>query len=353
MSPFFTVDQYIIATDIATNQTGKLLYSSARVSRSYYGNNSKVSTLSYSHLYSFSTLNIKHIVDNQDGFRQFQPIKIDLVVIKGYTSQDRDEMTVAIGNRLRLLYGDERWVYASSVHVSGKAGFVPRSHCRLMRQSYNTLRASGWLHSPSTQFQSDFCFNTALPLPSFLSDNPHLPQSKKKGEICSLLGNYTVPGTQQMVRKGCNVKLVYSEMEGHYYFVATISGLRFWVPAAFLTVARRGSILPTYLRRSSEDLRIGTARLRPKSHTISGQEYRGKKVSFALQNQMAIIHSARSSLCQSNPELSQEPQYSTIGSSNLSQTENDSTPTPQAYPNFFYFDDNSPSDQLCCKFFCF
>ena len=258
-------------------------------------------------------------------------------------------MTVTVGNKLRLLYGDERWIYGSS--LTGQTGFIPRSHCRLTRQSSSTLQKSGWLYSTNIQFQSDYKFNSSLPPPISLLENPNLPQPRKKGEICSLLGNYTVPGTQQLVRKGCNVKVIYSELESHYFYVATISGLRFWIPAKFLTVAGKSFEIPKYLRRSSEDLRINTARLRPKPHTISGQEYRGKKVSFALQNQMTIISSARSSLCQSNPELSQEPQYSTIGQS-VTNGGSSETPT-NTVPSFFYFDDNSPADHNCCKLFCF
>ena len=345
------IDEYIIATDVATGQTGKVLYSSARLSRSYYGNNSKISSLSYSSLFSLSTLNIKSIIDTQDSFRQFQPIKIDLIVIKDYTSQDRDEMTVTIGNKLRLLYGDERWIYGSSL-TGQSAGFIPRSHCRLTRQCCSILQKSGWIYSNTIQFQSDYIFNSSLPPPLSLVENPNLPQPRKKGDICSLLGNYSMPGTQQLVRKGCNVKIIYSELESHYFYVATISGLRFWVPAKFLTVAGKSFEIPKYLRRSSEDLRISTARLRPKPHTISGQEYKGKKVSFALQNQMTIIASARSSLCQSNPELSQEPEYSSIGQSQLA--DNGSTENPNSLlPTFFYFDDNSPADHNCCKLFCF
>lgn len=322
----------------------------------------KTIQLSYSHLYSLSTLNVNEVIDTQDGFREVNPINIDMVVIKGYTAQAKDEITVSIGDHIRLLYGDGTWVYGSTGQT-GKAGFLPRTHCRLTRHSYNTLYWSHWL-LPQTQFQADFKFNMSQSPPDALLGNPHFPHSSAKGEVRTLLRNYVVPGSQYIVRRGSSVRTQYYEEGGFFRFVATITGTSFWIPTSFTVAPPPFPILPVTVR---QDLctSLGYDRVvrpRPRAHTISGGQECGvmyrKKVSFAVGSQLAVIQSARSSLCQSNPELSltdeeADPHYSTIPRS----TAHPPPPPPRRSQSN---EDLSPSaasmlssNSLCCHFLCF
>lgn len=332
-----------IGNDVAVNVSGRIPYDSIRVSKSYYGDNSKTFQLTYCQLYSLSTLNVHIITDTQDEFRQISRVEIDLIVIKRYNSRSKDELTVGVGDAVRLLYCDDSWVYCSTGRTSG---FIPRSHCRLTRHCWNVLKLSGWCMS-KYQFQADFKFNANLAPPEILLENPHLPLSAAKDEIRTLLRNYVVPGSQYIVRRGASVKTRYYEQGGFFRFVATITGTSFWVPSAFTVAPPTLPILPITMTTRG-------CKLRPHAHTISGSQGEGvayrKKVSFAKGSQLAIIQSVRSSLCQSNPELSltdNEPQYATITTPIPSTIRSQST---EHIP--FYFNCNSPTN-TCCSFLCF
>ena len=342
-----------------------------RISLAYYGKKSKSFQLAHTHLYSISTVNVQEIVDTSDGFREFNTLRVDLVVIRGYTAHEKDEMSVSIGENVRVLYSDNNWVYGT-IGNTGRIGFIPRSNCRLTRQSYRTLNTCGWLHNRHP-FQSDFIFNMSLAPPRFLLDNPRLitgSNLKSIGQIRMITRNYIVPGTQYIIKRGASVKTVYSE-GNMFRYVATISGNSFWIPSAYTIASPAVPVLPFDLTVTRDNLNTTNVQQPTNTHPHTQQavtlrrsraqtlgaydtaKLPKKKVSFAEQTQMAIINSVRSSLCQSNPELSLLD--------NVDTSENDPTyaviPARRVKSNENFFDlmlsDNSPTTSFCGKFFCF
>ena len=343
----------------SAGESGRVPYSLCRISTAFYGAKSKPVLLAHSQLYILSTIWIQeHINGNRSTS---QPIHIDLVIIKGYIAKYRDEMSVRIGEHICMLYCDKTWVYGST-GTTGKTGFIPRSHCRLTRWSNQQLHYSKWLH-PRLPFQADFVFNLTLPPPSYLLENPHIPKSIN-GQIRMVTRNYTVPGTQYVIKRGINVKTKYCEGT-QFRYVATITGTSFWIPSSFTIPSPAIPVLPLLLRRSMENLSTnvtspGIPKPRQRAYTISGGEPERltpkKKVSFASDKDN-IIHSARSSICQSNPELSlldevncpsvnsrKEPTYSTIPTARRANSN-------ENFPLFLLLND-SPTT-LCGRFFCF
>jgi hypothetical protein len=112
--------------------TGLLPYTACRVSIAHYGKSSKLTQLTHSYHYSMSTANIVEVTDYSDGFRQIGLLGIYVVVIRGCEGREKDEMSVSVGDNVRLLYCDHQWLYGAV--RDGMVGFIPRSHCRLTRR---------------------------------------------------------------------------------------------------------------------------------------------------------------------------------------------------------------------------
>lgn len=308
-----------------------------------------------------STVNVQQVVDTSDGFREFNPIRVDFVVIRSYVPLEKDEMMVRVGEHIRALYCDKSWIYGSLGNE--RAGFIPRGNCRLTRGSHRALQMSGWL-LPKHPFQSDFIFNSSLPPPEFLLENERLPKAGS-GQIRMITRNYVIPGTQYIAKRGVNVKTIYSE-GNMFRFVANIAGYSFWVPSAFTVLSPAVQVLPFQVphpNNESTESPVATDKgeegvklRRPRAHTIGAydvEKHPKKKVSFAAKNEMAIINSVRSSLCQSNPELSvldtvdcseKDPMYDVIPARRVKSNEN--------MFNMILMDE-SPTSFCGGKFFCF
>ena len=279
---------------------GKVPYSFCRVSKGFYGVGSKTSDLASQKLYSISTLSIESHPPDRSS-----PIPIDMIAIKRHTARDqqRDELSVEMGDKVRLLYCDQDWIYGSL--KTGRSGFIPRKCCRLGIKSERTLVSSGWSVC-SSLFQSDFIFSLHKPPPRQLF-NLVPPSIRKGGDIVMLMRNYIPPGTQALIRKGMCVKIIYREDQFNY--VATISGSAFWIPAPYTVPAPKTPAPPTSvcgLNRSFKGLCSPLSpvpKFRSRANTVSSYEpEKGspkKKVSFATENHLVFRQSMGS-----NPELS-------------------------------------------------
>ena len=152
-----------------------------------------------------------------------------------------DEMSVSVGDNVRLLYCDHQWLYGAV--RDGMAGFIPWSHCRLTRQSQWALSIAGWV-TPMHQFQANFLFNMAFPPPRFLMDNDRFP-STGEGEVLTVAGNYIIPGTQYVIKRGINVRTIYHE-SNLFHYVGTITGATFWIPSTFTIKPSRNEHVLTF-----------------------------------------------------------------------------------------------------------
>ena len=295
----------------STGQIGKIPYSSCRASKAYYGGNSKVIKYASMKLYGISTL----CIEPSTGNHVASPLlTINMIIIKSYSSTQKEELTVKVGEQLSVLFSDENWVFGRL--KDGKSGFIPRDNCRLSRKSVNILSLSGWL-IPSLSFQSDFVFNLQAPPPNYLLMHYLFP-NKEMGSIVMVTQTYTPPGTQAMIRKGVCVKTIYKEE--HFKYVATISGSAFWIPAPFTYPAPRIPSLPVNLTKPRLATPIvptplyssPTLRDRSATTSISGISETKKKVSFAASVVKTVIRESMGS----NPELN------TLFSSSWEQSNN-------------------------------
>lgn len=278
---------------------GRLPYSFCRISKSYYGSNSKVIKYSSLNMYCNSTSCIELC-----GHAPSTGIPITMVAVKQYDAIQKDEVSVKVGEQVVVLYSDNQWVFARRFH--GNSGFIPRECCRLTRRSTQLLTYTKWL-IPSLMFQSDFVFSLQEAPPKYLIMHPLFP-GKGAGTIVMLTRNYTPPGTQVVIRKGVCVKVIYTE--DYFVYVATITGSSFWVPLPLIGPAPKSPQLPMML--PSVVLRSQT--LSPKRSGVpeyASIKFRNstedsekstpskKKVSFAVKNRMMYRNSMGS-----NPELS-------------------------------------------------
>ena len=271
-----------IIVENALGNVGKVLYSSCRISKAFYGKNSKIVRLTNSQLYHVSTMFLQKLLSHNE-----RKIPIDFIVIKSYTAKSKEEMDVSVGDHIRLLYCDQSWVFGAA--ITRKSGFIPREHCRLVGKSCKMLQNCNWIVS-SLPFQSDFVFDLTSPPPTYLINNPHIP-NKGKGDIVMVTRNYTPPGSNYILRNGVCVKTVYYE-PNHFKYVATISGMSFWIPAAFTIPSPKSFVIPNinHLSRSFENIPSivpPLQELRPRAHTVSCDPDKSspkKKVSFAVGN---------------------------------------------------------------------
>ena len=265
------------------DQCGIVPYSLCRLSRTYYGKNSVAIKLSQTQLFSVSTLNIREYGSSPS--RGGSPVYLDLIVVKTFLPQSREQLSVEVGDKVRLLYCDDNWIYAAN--KMGGAGFVPRDHCRLVHRSAEVLKKSKWA-CPSLPFQSDFVFNLTQAPPPYLVMNISLP-NELNGKIIMVTRNFTPYGCLHVVRRGTRVKALYSD-GNNFVFVATISGTSFWLPLALCIVAPVAMTMPHFgLAKSTDDVFdepvSAPGVLRPRAQTAPSDcatPSTKKKVTFAI-----------------------------------------------------------------------
>ncbi len=292
------VGLYALEDDIVVMTTsgrrGRVPYTSCRISKAFYGKNAKIVTFSTLSLYIISTLCIESFSSSHDTPL---PVPVYMIIIKPFSANQRDELSVNIGHHLKILFSNSEWVFGRL--QDGQTGFIPREHCRPVTKSIKLL--SQWI-IPSLPFQSDFMFNFHDPPPHFLLIHP-LFLNKEAGNIVMATRNYTPPGTQVLIRKGVCMKTIYCER--HFKYVATISGSSFWIPSAYTIPAPSIPRLPGKIKdtRNVAVPLYSTPKLRNGRNIFSstsdseadGKKSPKKKVSFAL----TIFRSSMGS----NPEL--------------------------------------------------
>ena len=164
--------QVIVETE--THHLASVPYECCRISRKYYGSASKLVQLSYFQLYC-PALETSSYVLNQSpvqatptygpGQHMYAHYSIEMVAIQDYYEcSSLDEIAVEAGDKLRVLYCDDRVVYV--VKENREAGIIQRKYCRLTRKSQRMFQK--WIDATCSPFQADFLarFNE-LP-PSFL-----------------------------------------------------------------------------------------------------------------------------------------------------------------------------------------
>lgn len=150
------------------NQRGFIPYKSCRISRRHYGSASKIMRMSYSQLYIQSPDGI------DSGSIQFpsDPPSIEVVTIQDCNAVAKEDLAVRAGEKLRVLYCDNSWVYA--VSEQRNAGFLPRFSCRLTRKCQKLYK--NWISSQS-HFQADFTIKFSEPPPLAVKRNIQKPLS--------------------------------------------------------------------------------------------------------------------------------------------------------------------------------
>ena len=219
---------------------GFIPYQCCRVSRKYYSSDSKIIQLSYSQLYV-------HSPDGIDTTQSYDSqLSIEMVIIQDRTAATKEELTVRCGDRIRVLYCDDSWVYA--VKENSSTGFLPRIACRLTRKSQRLYQ--NWICN-NAPFQADFVVKFNEPPPLALRKNIDKPtatsltdlpnQSSKIGKIMTIVHSYAPPGVSKQITicKGLRVKVIRSS--GNLFFVMTKSGTSFWIPSNYLRPACKSS----------------------------------------------------------------------------------------------------------------
>lgn len=166
---------YQVIVETETNHMASIPYQCCRISRKYYGQSSTLIQLSYSQLYS-PTLEVSSLIVEHSpvhavhlhgaGHHRYSHMPIEMVAIQDlYECNPLDEITVDSGDKLRVLYCDEKWVYA--VKENREAGLLPRNYCRLTRKSQKMYQK--WINTTHSPFQADFSAKFSEPPPSFLT----------------------------------------------------------------------------------------------------------------------------------------------------------------------------------------
>lgn len=348
------LDKDDVIVETVRGEKGRLPYSFCRISKSFYGSNSKVIKYSSLSLYRNSTSCIELCGHTPSS------IPITMVAVKQYDAIEKDELSVKIGEQVVVLYSDNQWVFGKH-RRHGNNGFIPRECCRLTRRSTQLLMYTKWL-IPSLMFQSDFVFSLHEAPPKYLIMHPLFP-GKSQGTIVMVTRNYTPPGTQVVIRKGVCVKVIYAE--DYFVYVATITGSSFWVPVPFVGPAPKTprllpmmlpSTIPVVLRSQtspSKTIAPDYASLKFRNSCESDKSTPRKKVSFAAKNYTMFRNSMGS-----NPELN----LSGLNSTNPMQQNDGYAVIPptraskvagshENIPVYLLFD-NCPSPIVASKSFC-
>ena len=240
----FRLGDSVIA-ETSSGKTGFLPYNFCRISLKNYGPTSKIVKLSYCHLYVESADGIDTSVSDPDT----EDPPIDMIAIQ---TQERsgslEDMAVQSGERLRVLYCDDSWVYGIS--QNGSVGFLPRASCRLTKPASRLFRE--WVIT-TAPFQADFVVRFDEPPPPILcgkksssasssSSSPSSSSSSantvcERGKTVMITHNYDpIEDNSRTLRRGMKVKVLDTSKE--MLLVRTKSGTSFWVPACFCGAPR-------------------------------------------------------------------------------------------------------------------
>ena len=167
--------QVIVETE--TNHLACIPYECCRISRKYYGPDSQLVQLCYTQLY-VPVPDLPASVGKQSSTtsansapsparRLLIHTPIEMVAIQdNYDRLPLGEINVDAGDKLRVLYCDEKRVYA--VKESGEAGLIARNFCRLTRKSEKMYQQ--WVELTRSPFQADYPVKFGVQPPLFLFD---------------------------------------------------------------------------------------------------------------------------------------------------------------------------------------
>ena len=198
--------QVIVETE--TNHMACIPYECCRISRKYYGQNSLLVQLSYSQVYipirdppstHSSSLHSSSAAAPSQAKHQYINAPIEMMAIQdNYDCLPVGEINVDAGEKLRVLYCDDRLVYA--VKENGEAGLLARNFCRLTRRSEKMYQK--WVELTRSPFQADYPVRFGKKAPTFLSDGtlselkeirskPTTPEAQKKLRITSTTSTHS------------------------------------------------------------------------------------------------------------------------------------------------------------------
>ena len=230
---------------------GFVPYSCIRISRKYYGSSSSIVQLSYSQLYVQSPDGIEDYAINSLESKPSYT-EIEMVAIQDHTAVSRENLPVKCGDRVRVLYCDDSWVYG--VSEDHWAGCLPRISCRLTRRSQAIFQA--W-NNGKIPFQADFVVKFNESPPAVLRQKPvslvDLPAHiSKVGKVLTVTRSYIPNACNNndiTIRKGLRVQVL--KADGELLKVTTKSGASFWIPSSYLRPARKTSDAKTFAKEAT------------------------------------------------------------------------------------------------------
>ena len=240
LKALYRVSDKIFIETLSMEQ-GFVPYSLCRLSRKYYGSQSKIFQLSYLQLYPQSP-------DGTGALPMETIPKIEMVAVRNYFSSSNEELCVQSSQIITILYCDSEWIYATNGNSS--VGLLPRSVCELSQDSRVTFKK--W--NQSDLFQSDYIIKRNQDRPAILDENPVLVSSpihktsSKVGKIYTVIQNFIpslTAGSAFTIRKGLRVKVI--EEGGQLVHVTTKSGAAFWIPPSHLRLARKNSVADKFV----------------------------------------------------------------------------------------------------------
>ena len=199
--------QVIVETE--TNHLACIPYECCRISRKYYGPHSQLVQLSYMQLYvpvpdlpasvdnHPSTSNARSTPTASPARHLLIHTPIEMVAIQdNYDRLPLGEINVDAGDKLRVLYCDEKRVFA--VKENGEAGIIARNYCRLTRRSEKMYQK--WVELTRSPFQADYPVKFGEKPPQFLFDGtlselkevrskPTTPEAHRKLRVKSTEGD--------------------------------------------------------------------------------------------------------------------------------------------------------------------
>ena len=273
--------QVIVETD--TNHLACIPYECCRISRKLYGPRSSLVQLSYSQLYSPAP-DIQPILSNKLSLcsataapptaRMHTPI--EMVAIQDcYDFVPVGEINVDAGDKLRVLYCDEQYVYA--VKENREAGLIPRSFCRLTRKSEKMYQK--WVELTQTPFQADYPIKFSEKPPSFIrklseqgvgrsSGLTSTPRLEKNNTVpANLTANIEPPKGQSTQRENGGCVRSLSLKDVRKTLVSTSPVRRKGAPVSPLTQRRLKS--PQISQRQQSGLLNAASPTTPLSHVPS------------------------------------------------------------------------------------
>ena len=196
--------QVIVETE--TNHLACIPYECCRISRKYYGPDSQLVQHCYTQLYVpvpdlpasiGKTSSTSDNASHSPARHLLIHTPIEMVAIQdNYDRLPLGEMNVDAGDKLRVLYCDEKRVYA--VKENGEAGLIARNFCRLTRKSEKMYQK--WVELTRSPFQADYPVKFGEKPPRYLFDGtlsvlkevrskPTTPEAHRKLRVTSTQGD--------------------------------------------------------------------------------------------------------------------------------------------------------------------